>query len=858
MIPIQISIENFMCYKERVDELNLADVHVACLSGKNGHGKTALLDAITWVLWGKSRSRTQDELLHQGENSMQVELDFLVQNQTYRATRIHTKGRGASSGKTELNLEILSRGVPTSIMGNTIRDTEQKIIQLLNLDYETFINTSYLRQGDADHFTKSKPAERKQILAEVLDLSYYEYLETVSKDKSKKFKDKVSENKAILNSKILDMPDKSYLENKLVSIESEIKKTSPHENMLTKLYSNLLSQRETRTRVVTEQNRLILSIKNSSEELEELKSQLENWSHEISDLDELIKITSKITKKKLELDNTKTTLNKYDNDLILLKDWEKDLVVLNQIINFEEEKLSQNLEKEQTLLNSELLPKISEKEYFNSQIFKIKKSISDNDADIEYLNSKIKKAADITHKIKELQIKNISLESNMGETRNRFDILTKVNATCPICEQNLDVKSKEIITTKLKKSGLEDKNIYIENKNEIAKFETTLTELNVEITTDQKKTTDLKKNLESSLIETNIKLQNCTDLINKIPEAENKVTNLSKIIKNKEFNIEERTKISSLNNKILSLSYNSKDHARIKDEYIKLQEYENLYLRLEQAKQRTEFLNMLVTENQNNTRKRESDISTWRSDLSKVESILQDESNIESEIKKTNLELDTIRKKLRELISEESILNNQIDTLKKIESDISDLNLKISSDSKEIEIYDELSSAFGRNGIQALLIERAVPQIQNTANELLSRLTHNRMAIRLTFQKGRIDRLTGINSEELDISISDDIGTRNYETFSGGETFRIDFAIRIALSKLLASRSGAPLPILFIDEGFGSQDTEGQEKLIEAIQSIQNEFEKIIVITHIDQMKENFDQRIEVIKTSKGSKIQVI
>tara|TARA_X000001036_G_C20158263_1_gene594288 strand:+ start:382 stop:594 length:213 start_codon:yes stop_codon:yes gene_type:complete len=59
MIPIQISIENFMCYKERVDELNLADVHVACLSGKNGHGKTALLDAITWVLWGKSRSRTK-------------------------------------------------------------------------------------------------------------------------------------------------------------------------------------------------------------------------------------------------------------------------------------------------------------------------------------------------------------------------------------------------------------------------------------------------------------------------------------------------------------------------------------------------------------------------------------------------------------------------------------------------------------------------------------------------------------------------------------------------------------------------------------------------------------------------------
>ena len=64
-----------MCYKERVADLNLGEVHVACLSGKNGHGKTALLDAITWVLWGKSRSRTQDELLHQGQELLILQIE---------------------------------------------------------------------------------------------------------------------------------------------------------------------------------------------------------------------------------------------------------------------------------------------------------------------------------------------------------------------------------------------------------------------------------------------------------------------------------------------------------------------------------------------------------------------------------------------------------------------------------------------------------------------------------------------------------------------------------------------------------------------------------------------------------------
>jgi DNA repair exonuclease SbcCD ATPase subunit len=58
----------------------------------------------------------------------------------------------------------------------------------------------------------------------------------------------------------------------------------------------------------------------------------------------------------------------------------------------------------------------------------------------------------------------------------------------------------------------------------------------------------------------------------------------------------------------------------------------------------------------------------------------------------------------------------------------------------------------------------------------------------------------------------------NYEMFSGGEAFRINFAIRIALSKLLARRAGAPLPTLVIDEGFGTQDNLGLEKIKRSIE----------------------------------------
>ena len=89
--------------------------------------------------------------------------------------------------------------------------------------------------------------------------------------------------------------------------------------------------------------------------------------------------------------------------------------------------------------------------------------------------------------------------------------------------------------------------------------------------------------------------------------------------------------------------------------------------------------------------------------------------------------------------------------------------------------------------------------------------------------------------------------------FSGGERFRIDFAVRIALSKVLAWRAGAPLPTLFIDEGFGTQDAEGRDRILEVIQAIEDRFERILVITHMDDIKEAFPVRIEVSRGPDGS-----
>lgn len=165
-------------------------------------------------------------------------------------------------------------------------------------------------------------------------------------------------------------------------------------------------------------------------------------------------------------------------------------------------------------------------------------------------------------------------------------------------------------------------------------------------------------------------------------------------------------------------------------------------------------------------------------------------------------------------------------------------------------LFDELTQAFGKKGVQAMLIETAIPEIEREANGLLGRMTDNQM--HLTFETQGATK-KGDTTETLEIKIADGLGTRVYDAYSGGEAFRLDFAIRIALAKLLAKRAGARLETLVIDEGFGSQDTRGRERLVEAITSVQQDFKRILVITHIQELKDQFPVQIEVTKTPNGS-----
>jgi len=183
MIPVALNLRNFMSYTDVHEPLRFDGIHVAVLSGDNGHGKSALLDAITWALWGRARARSVDELIHSGASDMEVEFEFLLDDHQYRVIR--KRQRRGKSGYSDLQFAVLADEGYRPLTERSVGETERLIERTLRMSYETFTNSSFIQQGRADSFTTNSPAERKRILAEILELGYYDELEGRAKERFK-------------------------------------------------------------------------------------------------------------------------------------------------------------------------------------------------------------------------------------------------------------------------------------------------------------------------------------------------------------------------------------------------------------------------------------------------------------------------------------------------------------------------------------------------------------------------------------------------------------------------------------------------------------------------------------------------
>ena len=857
MIPLRLTVKNFMCYRDGVPTLDLEGIHLACLCGDNGHGKTALLDAITWALWGQARSRSQEELVHQGQQDMAVELEFMARGQRHRVSRRHARSARSRQGASILELQVASDNGFRPITGGSMRETEAKIREILHMDYETFINTAFLRQGDADRFTTSRPAERQERLAEVLDLSYYRGLEDRAKARSRDAQDAARSVTTKIELQQKEIAFRPEYQQQLTAVKDSLEWMTPEVD------SQRLKVQELRRTVDSLQARrtdiedLVRRLARDQTELSHLEGQQRGQVGRVGEYQAALQDESEIREGFTRLETSRSELERLNQALARKGDLDRERAQLDREIAVQGERYSGQATQLRKRIDQELEPATKRLPEVEDGL----NALSQDRGNLAELEAEARRSRqdteEISASVRDLELANERLRQEMEDTRKKFNMLEQGDNLCPLCQQPLGAEGQEHLRREYEEQGYQSKEEFQRNSERRGDFDKSYKAASERLEAMEKEVGQKRQRLEQTAALLARDKAECQRAQIELQKVSDELLQVESLIALKDFAQEERKMVSGLESKLASLGYDEGAHSRVQAETRTLDPYDALHRKLLEAvdglpaeREAMETTGQMLARRRQEVSDAETRNALWDEELKALPSK-------ESELEKADAQLRKLDHQKQDSMVRQGVLEQQIDRCNVLESGLRGQEQELRRVLDEKSVYDELGAAFGKNGIQALIIETAIPQLENDANELLGRLTESRMSLKLQLQEGRRDSRTGQPSEELDIRIGDEVGTRSYETFSGGEAFRINFALRIALSKLLAQRSGAPLPILFIDEGFGSQDSAGQERLIEAIRSIEDDFQKIIVITHIEGIKDSFPVRIEVTKTGNGSTFEL-
>jgi exonuclease SbcC len=173
----------------------------------------------------------------------------------------------------------------------------------------------------------------------------------------------------------------------------------------------------------------------------------------------------------------------------------------------------------------------------------------------------------------------------------------------------------------------------------------------------------------------------------------------------------------------------------------------------------------------------------------------------------------------------------------------------------EIVILEKLVKMLGKSGIQTILLDTIIEDLEATSNRLLNHICNEPSLISLETQRVGSDGTSIV--ETLDIKINIDGVSHGFKSLSGGEKFRIALSLRIALSEVSSRHGNSSLEFLLLDEINSPLDRHGTNTLfINVIKALEDKY-KILVITHDESLKEKFDNVIDVTKVNGRSSIEL-
>ena len=253
-----------------------------------------------------------------------------------------------------------------------------------------------------------------------------------------------------------------------------------------------------------------------------------------------------------------------------------------------------------------------------------------------------------------------------------------------------------------------------------------------------------------------------------------------------------------------------------------------------------------------------NDLKDEKTDVQNKLESLKDTSALQDNLNKKMLQISNTERKIvenRDNILQKSVDKGQLSSkIEEFDKQMIEKNILLERKEvllDEIQVYSKLSKAFGRDGIQSIIMENVAEDLKTHANSFLKDICSEPMSIDFTTQR---QTTTGSWKEDFEIVISTNNMFVDFDDLSGGEQVRVSIALRLAISRLLMQRVGSNIRFLLLDEVDQALDAHGIEVLANSIQALSEEF-KIMIITHNDTMKENFEHLITVSKGQEGSVI---
>ena len=874
MIPLHLKLSGFLSYCDPV-EVDFTGFDLACISGSNGAGKSSLLDAMTWALFGQARKR-DESVINLQSKAAEVAFTFAYETNVYRVIRSLPRGK-----TTALEFQILDGGrdatdsLQSSIINHkssilnpqstwhpltehTNRETQTRIEQTLRLDYDTFINVSFFLQGKADQFAQQPPTRRKEILGNILGLEAWEI-----------YKDRAAERRKAIES-TLDSVD-----GRVAEIDAELAEEEPRKAALVELEAQLKGlsasrkvQEEALTSVkqvraaLDKQRELVQkmdeAVQHSQAALSGLQTRLAGREAERRPHADLLERAAEVESAYTGLQKARLDLEKWDQ--VAERFHEHDQ--LRQPLLREIESEGARLEEEKRRLEQDRLAvenQQAESINFQAEIGNARNLLLEADARMAQRLELEGKTQSGRERQAELRSENSSLKIEMEELKLRIEKLSAADgASCPLCGQSLSPEHRQSTLDQLNADGKGLGDRYRANT-------TAMKELAAQIAgyEDQSKKFASAESERLAYSGTIAGLTERLDAIRKqAAEWESggamRLAQVSKLLESGKYALEARKKLARLDKELAALGYDAAAHDAARRTEVQMRPAEADYRALAEARSALKPLDDEIANLGSAIRDQESAVSNQQKEYDEAASALA-----AAEAQAPDFE--AAEQTLFDLQERENILHQEVGGARQKVSVLGDLRKRKKSLEAErgelglqIGRYKALERAFGKDGVPALLIEQALPEIEMKANEILGRLSDDTMHLHFETQAKYKDDKRKDLRETLEIQVSDGAGLRDYEMFSGGEAFRVNFAIRLALSEVLAQRKGARLQMLVIDEGFGSQDTLGRQRLIQAINTVRPDFAKILVITHLEELKDAFPNRIEVEKTDSGSTVTVI